>query len=90
MSISASMNAGVLGLAANSTRLSTIADNLANAGTVGYKRADVQFEHERRLYRQTIRVLARELQRLEPTHVEAREALELLGETDRMGESGAA
>jgi flagellar hook protein FlgE len=43
MSISASMNAGVLGLAANSTRLSTIADNLANAGTVGYKRADVQF-----------------------------------------------
>lgn len=43
MSISASMNAGVLGLAANSTRLSTIADNLANAGTVGYKRAEVQF-----------------------------------------------
>src|ERR671919_2363592 len=43
MSISASMNAGVLGLAANSTRLSAIADNLANAGTVGYKRADVQF-----------------------------------------------
>jgi flagellar hook-basal body protein len=43
MSISASMNAGVLGLAANSTRLSTIADNLANGGTVGYKRADVQF-----------------------------------------------
>jgi flagellar hook protein FlgE len=45
MSISASMNAGVLGLAANSTRLSTIADNLANAGTVGYKRADVQFSN---------------------------------------------
>lgn len=43
MSISASMNAGVLGLGANATRLSTIADNLANAGTVGYKRADVQF-----------------------------------------------
>jgi flagellar hook protein FlgE len=43
MSISASMNAGVLGLAANSTRLSAIADNLANAATVGYKRADVQF-----------------------------------------------
>jgi flagellar hook protein FlgE len=39
------MNAGVLGLAANSTRLSTIADNLANAGTVGYKRADVQFSN---------------------------------------------
>jgi flagellar hook protein FlgE len=45
MSISASMNAGVLGLAANSTRLSTIADNLANAGTVGYKRAEVQFSN---------------------------------------------
>jgi hypothetical protein len=44
------------------------------------------FEHEHRLYRQTIRVLARELQRLEPSHVEAREALELLGETDRAGE----
>ena len=43
MSISASMNAGVLGLAANATRLSTIADNLANASTVGYKRAEVQF-----------------------------------------------
>jgi flagellar hook protein FlgE len=43
MSISASMNAGVLGLAANSTRLSTSADNLANSSTVGYKRADVQF-----------------------------------------------
>ncbi|MGH6913698.1 MAG: flagellar hook-basal body complex protein, partial [Geminicoccales bacterium] len=43
MSISASMNAGVLGLAANATRLSTIADNLANSSTVGYKRAEVQF-----------------------------------------------
>ena len=43
MSISASMNAGVLGLGANATRLSTIADNLANAGTAGYKRAEVQF-----------------------------------------------
>jgi hypothetical protein len=41
------------------------------------------FEHERRLYRQTIRVLARELQRLEPMQVEAREALELLREQDR-------
>ena len=40
------------------------------------------FEHERRLYRQTIRVLARELQRLDATHVEAREALELLGEQE--------
>jgi hypothetical protein len=45
------------------------------------------FEHERRLYRQTIRILARELQRLDATHVEAREALELLGEPDRPRES---
>ncbi|WGF87631.1 flagellar hook protein FlgE [Marinivivus vitaminiproducens] len=43
MSISASMNAGVLGLAANATRLSAISDNIANSGTVGYKRAEVQF-----------------------------------------------
>jgi hypothetical protein len=41
------------------------------------------FEHERRLYRQTIRVLARELQRVDPTHIEAREALDLLREQDR-------
>jgi hypothetical protein len=47
----------------------------ARAGTGG-------FEHERRLYRQTIRILARELQRLDPTHAEAREALDLLGERD--------
>jgi hypothetical protein len=40
------------------------------------------FEHERRLYRQTIRVLARELQRLDPAHLEAREALELLEERE--------
>jgi hypothetical protein len=39
-------------------------------------------DHEHRLYRQTIRILARELQRLDPSHVEAREALELLGEPD--------
>lgn len=43
MSISASMNAGVLGLAANASRLSAISDNIANAGTVGYKRAEVHF-----------------------------------------------
>jgi hypothetical protein len=41
------------------------------------------FAHERRLYRQTIRVLARELQRLDPGHAEAREALELLDERDQ-------
>ena len=43
MSISSSMNAGVSGLNANSTRLSTIADNIANSATNGYKRADVAF-----------------------------------------------
>jgi hypothetical protein len=37
-------------------------------------------EHERRLHRQTIRILARELQRLDSAHPEARAALELLGE----------
>lgn len=43
MSISSSLNAGVSGLFANSTRLATIADNIANSGTYGYKRADVAF-----------------------------------------------
>jgi hypothetical protein len=38
------------------------------------------FDHERRLHRQTIRILARELQRLDSAHPEARAALELLGE----------
>jgi hypothetical protein len=38
------------------------------------------FEHERQLHRQTIRILARELQRLDSAHPEARAALELLGE----------
>lgn len=43
MSISSSLNAGVSGLFANSTRLATIADNIANSATHGYKRADVAF-----------------------------------------------
>ena len=43
MSISSSMNAGVSGMSANSTRLATIADNIANSSTNGYKRADVAF-----------------------------------------------
>ena len=37
-------------------------------------------DHERRLQRHTIRILARELQRLDPNHADARAALELLGE----------
>ncbi|SFJ60953.1 flagellar hook protein FlgE [Celeribacter neptunius] len=44
MSISSSLNAGVAGLAANSTRLATISDNIANSGTYGYKRASTDFE----------------------------------------------
>ena len=44
MSISSSLNAGVAGLAANSTRLATIADNIANSSTYGYKRAVAEFE----------------------------------------------
>lgn len=43
MSISSSLNAGVAGLAANSTRLGTIADNIANSSTNGYKRMESDF-----------------------------------------------
>ena len=43
MSISSSMNASVAGLFAQSTRMATIADNIANSSTNGYKRADVSF-----------------------------------------------
>ncbi|MBK5927649.1 flagellar hook protein FlgE [Rhodobaculum claviforme] len=43
MSISSSMNAGVAGLSANATRLSTISDNIANSSTFGYKRVTADF-----------------------------------------------
>ncbi len=43
MGISSSMNAGVAGLNANANKLGTIADNIANSQTNGYKRADVDF-----------------------------------------------
>lgn len=43
MSISSSLNAGVMGLNVNATRLATISDNIANSATYGYKRADVDF-----------------------------------------------
>jgi flagellar hook protein FlgE len=43
MSISSSLNAGVAGLAANATRMATIADNIANSSTFGYKRSTVDF-----------------------------------------------
>jgi hypothetical protein len=53
----------------------------ASAALAHYFNADARgYEHERRLHRQTIRILARELQRLDPAHAEARAALELLGE----------
>lgn len=43
MSLSASLNAGVQGLAVNSTRLSAISDNIVNANTNGYKRTVTEF-----------------------------------------------
>lgn len=43
MSIYTAMRAGVSGLAANSSALATIADNIANVNTVGYKRTAVDF-----------------------------------------------
>ena len=43
MSMSSAMNASVSGLAANSTRLATISDNIANSGTHGYKRVETEF-----------------------------------------------
>ncbi|MGB0497775.1 MAG: flagellar hook protein FlgE [Rubricella sp.] len=43
MTISSSLNAGVSGLNVNASRLATIADNIANSGTYGYKRAEADF-----------------------------------------------
>lgn len=43
MSMSSAMNAGVAGLAAHSTKLATISDNIANASTNGYKRLETEF-----------------------------------------------
>lgn len=43
MTISSSLNAGVTGLNVNASRLATIADNIANSSTYGYKRADTDF-----------------------------------------------
>jgi len=44
MSISAAMQAGVAGLAANSTALSAISNNIANVNTTGYKRVRTDFQ----------------------------------------------
>lgn len=43
MSISSSMNAGISGLQANSNRLATISDNIANSATLGYRKAQTSF-----------------------------------------------
>ena len=44
MSINSALLAGVSGLVANSTALSSISDNIANANTVGYKEAETDFQ----------------------------------------------
>jgi flagellar hook protein FlgE len=44
MTISSSLNASVAGLNANATRLATIADNIANSSTFGYRRVEADFE----------------------------------------------
>jgi flagellar hook protein FlgE len=44
MSITSSLNAGVSGLSANAARLASISDNIANASTFGYRRADTDFD----------------------------------------------
>ena len=43
MTISSALNAGVMGLNVNSTRLAAISDNIANSSTNGYKRSEVDF-----------------------------------------------
>ena len=43
MGISSAMNAGVMGLNVNSSKLATISDNIANSETKGYKRANIEF-----------------------------------------------
>ena len=44
MSINSALLAGVSGLVANSTALSSISDNIANANTVGYKQTETDFQ----------------------------------------------
>ena len=43
MTISSSLDGGVAGLAGNASRLATIADNIANSATYGYKRVEADF-----------------------------------------------
>ncbi|WP_372892279.1 flagellar hook protein FlgE [Rhodosalinus sp.] len=44
MTISSSLNAGVAALMAHGSRLASISDNVANASTYGYKRAETDFQ----------------------------------------------
>lgn len=44
MTISSALNAGVAGLNAHAARLATIADNISNSSTYGYKRVTTDFE----------------------------------------------
>lgn len=44
MSLNSAMQAGVAGLVANSTALSTISNNIANVNTVGYKQSSTDFQ----------------------------------------------
>ncbi len=43
MSISSSLNAGIMGLSANASKLAVISDNIANSSTFGYKRSEADF-----------------------------------------------
>ena len=43
MSLYGMMRTGVSGMNAQANRLSAVADNIANASTIGYKRAETQF-----------------------------------------------
>ncbi|NOX94780.1 MAG: flagellar hook-basal body complex protein [Alphaproteobacteria bacterium] len=45
MGLSSSLNAGVMGLAVNATKLATISDNIANSQTFGYKRVETDFSN---------------------------------------------
>ena len=45
MGLSSSLNAGVQGLAVNSTKLSAISDNISNSETYGYKRVSTDFSN---------------------------------------------
>ncbi len=43
MSLFGMMRTGVSGMSAQANRLSTVADNIANSNTTGYKRSDTEF-----------------------------------------------